>query len=150
MPACIRKLLCVALTVVSFPLHAETATVRGYWLEPAGAVLRVGPCRDHLCIEIVTLSPGNHAREDVHNPNPTLRGRSLCGLRIGDRFIESDARHAHDGQLYDPRSGRTYHGSMTAEGDLLKLRGFIGIQLLGRTETWTRARVSPKPCRPPA
>lgn len=27
---------------------------------------------------------------------------------------------------------------MTAEGDVLHLRGYLGIKLFGRTETWTR------------
>jgi len=146
MDARIRKLLCAALTVVSFALHAETATVRGYWLEPAGTILHIVPCKDKLCIVIVAISVGNHPQVDVHNPNPALRGRPLCGLRIGEGFVESDSRHARGGRLYDPRTGRTYDGSMTAEGHLLKLRGFVGIELLGRTQTWTRAASSPNPC----
>jgi uncharacterized protein (DUF2147 family) len=148
MHPCIPKLACVALTVVSLSLHAETPTVQGYWREPLGAVLRIARCEDKLCIQIVAFSPGNHPHVDEHNPNASLRGRSLCGLRIGSGFLETDPRHARGGHLYDPRTGRTYSGSMTAEGDRLNLRGYFGIKLLGRTETWTRTGLSARPCQP--
>ena len=62
----------------------------------------------------------------------------LCGLRVGQGFTQTDPQHADGGHVYDPRTGRTYSGSMTAQGNTLKLRGYLGIQLLGRTETWTR------------
>jgi len=150
MVSCIPKLVCVALTAVSFSPHAEAATaaatVQGYWRDPAGAVLRIAQCQAKICIEVVALSPGNHPHVDVHNPNVSLRGRSLCGLRIG-AFVESDPQHA-EGHLYDPRSGRTYSGSMTAEGDQLKLRGYVGIKLLGRTEIWTRVGAIARLCHP--
>lgn len=154
MPSCIPKLVCVALTAVSFSLHAETAavpatvpaTVQGDWREPSGAVLRIARCQDKMCIEVVALAPGNHPHVDVHNPNANLRGRSLCGLRIG-AFVENDPQHA-EGYLYDPKSGRRYSGSMTAEGDQLKLRGYVGIKLFGRTEIWTRVGTLTRPCHP--
>ena len=147
MRPCIRKLVCVALTLVPFALRAETATVRGYWLEPSGSVLRIARCENKLCIYVVALSPGDHPDVDVHNPDRKLRGRRLCGLRIGEDFIEKDTRHADGGYLYDPKTGRTYRGSMTAEGDRLELRGYVGIKLFGRTETWARARPIASSCR---
>ena len=149
----IPKLAGLALTAVGYCVHAGTVTVpvgvsapfQGYWREPAGAVLRIGRCQDRMCIEVVALSPGTHATVDVHNPNATLRGRALCGMRIGT-FMQDDLQHA-EGYLYDPRSGRTYNGSMTAEGDHLKLRGYVGIKLFGRTEVWTRVGLLPRSCQ---
>jgi uncharacterized protein (DUF2147 family) len=158
-----RKLFYAALTLASLAPglrlsgaqsgSAETEAVRGYWREPSGAVLRIVRCGDRLCIEIASVSAGDHPDVDTHNPDPKLRGRALCGLRIGTGFIEKDAQHAEGGRLYDPKTGRTYRGSMTAQGDQLKLRGFVGIELFGRTEIWTRARQAPiRPadgtCRP--
>ncbi len=140
------EIIFLALILASFGLRAETATVRGYWREPSGSVLRIARCEDGLCIQIVALSPRAHAGVDVHNPDPRLRGRRLCGLRIGAGFVEQDSQHAGGGHIYDPRTGRTYHGSMTAQGDRLKLRGFVGISLFGRTETWTRAGPVVSPC----
>jgi len=39
----------------------------------------------------------------------------------------------------DPDNGKEYKGKIWAEGnDNLKMRGYIGISLLGRTESWVR------------
>ena len=113
-------------------------SISGYWREPAGAVIQIAPCAERLCLKIVAVPSGDHPRTDVHNPDERLRSRALCGLRIGQDFKQVDSQHADDGHVYDPKSGRTYSGSLTAEGNTLKLRGYVGIKLLGRTETWTR------------
>jgi uncharacterized protein (DUF2147 family) len=117
---------------------AAEAGVTGYWQEkPSGAVILIAQCAEGLCLTIVAL-PSDHPHADVHNPDVRLRRRPLCGLRIGQGFTQTDSQHADGGHLYDPRSGRTYSGSMTAEGNTLKLRGYLEIKLLGRTEIWTR------------
>jgi uncharacterized protein (DUF2147 family) len=130
------------------PASAAEAGVRGYWQEPSGAVIQIAQCAEGLCLKIVALSPGDHPHTDVHNPDKKLRGRALCGLRVGQDFTQTDSQHADGGHVYDPKSGRTYSGSMTAQGNTLKLRGYLGIQLLGRTETWTRVGQGHATCAP--
>ena len=138
-------LLILCATLVSGGAYAQPATVLGYWRTPGGAVIRIAPCDHLLCLEIARLAAGNHSLTDTHNPNPRLRRRRLCGLRIGAGFLEADPQHARGGHLYDPKSGRTYKGEMTAEGNLLRLRGYVGLPIFGRTETWVRAG-KPPPC----
>lgn len=122
--------------------------MRGYWQEPSGGIIEVYLCEAALCLRIAGLSPGEHPRNDLHNPDPALRGRSLCGLRIGQDFTQVDSQHAEGGRLYDPRSGQTYSGSIAAQGDTLKLRGYLGIKLFGRTATWTRVKYTQRTCTP--
>jgi uncharacterized protein (DUF2147 family) len=43
------------------------------------------------------------------------------------------------GTVVDPENGKEYKGKIWAVGnDTLKMRGYVGISLLGRTESWTR------------
>lgn len=67
------------------------------------------------------------------------------GRPLMDRDILMDFRHAGgnrygSGRIYNPRNGRTY--SCTLEvldgGKRLRVRGYVGISLFGRTEFWTR------------
>jgi uncharacterized protein (DUF2147 family) len=122
------------------------AQMRGYWQEPLGAIVEVYSCADGLCLRIAQFAPGAHPHTDQNNPDPTLRARSLCGLLIGQGFVASDRQHAAGGHLYDPRSGQTYRGALSAEGNLLRLRGYVGIPLLGRTAVWTRVERLHVPC----
>ena len=112
--------------------------VLGTWREPAGARIEVHACGNDVCLKLLKLSDNPPKTTDGNNPDQALRSRPLLGLEIGTGFHLADPSHAEGGMLYDPKSGKTYHGSMMSEGDLLKLRGYVGFKAFGRTETWTR------------
>ena len=45
------------------------------------------------------------------------------------------------GQIMDPENGKTYKCSLWLEGnDRLKVRGYIGISMLGRNQDWHRVK----------
>ncbi len=128
---------------------AQDKGVRGDWRTPGGAVVRVAPCGGDgkaLCATLLQLEPNPPALVDGKNPNPAERTRKLCGLQIGYGFQPVDPAHAEDGHLYDPKSGKTYRGTMTSAGNQLSLRGYIGIKALGRTEQWTRTAAPTASC----
>lgn len=44
-----------------------------------------------------------------------------------------------DGDIYDPENGKTYSTYMyLKDKHTIKVRGYVGISLVGRTETWAR------------
>ena len=130
--------------LIALMAGSKTATtaagtgVMGDWIGPTRSVVRVEPCGANVCVRIVKMPPNPPATEDLHNPDAAQRSRPLCGANIGTGFRLSDPAHLVDGRLYDPTSGKTYKGSITADGDAMKLHGYIGISAFGRTETWHR------------
>lgn len=45
------------------------------------------------------------------------------------------------GTGYDPKTGNTYSVSLESDGgDTLKVKGYLTVSLIGRTEVWTRAK----------
>jgi uncharacterized protein (DUF2147 family) len=128
-------------------LVAQASGVLGDWMTPGGDTVRVDRCGPSVCLWILALGPTAPATTDAKNPDSSLRSRPLCGLRIGSAFYLRDPDHAAGGSLYDPKSGRTYSGQMTAQGSELHLRGYVMLSIFGRSETWTRAQAPPNACR---
>jgi uncharacterized protein (DUF2147 family) len=122
------------------------STVLGTWREPGGSVIDIFKCGTDICAKMAAISPQAPSRVDVNNPNPKERTHPLCGLQIGYGFHLGDSAHADGGKLYDPKSGKTYRGTMTAEGSQLHLRGYVGFKAFGRSEVWTRTHGTVAAC----
>jgi uncharacterized protein (DUF2147 family) len=87
-------------------------------------------------------TPEGKEKMDIHNPDPTKRARPIVGLVFMSGFSKKSDARWEDGTIYDPKTGNTYSGSMELEGpETIKVRGFIGISLMGRTDVWTRVPV---------
>ncbi len=123
----------------------EAPSAAGFWVtQDHGAVVDIEPCEGGLCGFIVGLRldhPPNELIKDVHNPDPAKRADPICGLALMGslKHVKGSAAKWDDGWIYDPESGSTYTVEAQLKGtDVLKLRGYLGISLFGRTETWTR------------
>lgn len=78
------------------------------------------------------------AKVDRENPDAAARSNPIIGLTIVSGFRYAGKDKWVDGSIYDPENGKTYHCKMWLTDDgLLKLRGYVGISLFGRTTEWT-------------
>ena len=140
------------LALLGFLLFApgvSVSSLAGNWATQDKSVVQVLPCGGDgtLCIKIAAIGRSDVPRTDRMNPDASQQGRALCGLTIGTGFVPDGMDKAKDGKIYDPNSGKTYSAQMQGQGDTLKLRGYIGVSLLGRTETWHRAADTLPACR---
>jgi uncharacterized protein (DUF2147 family) len=86
--------------------------------------------------------------EPGDDPNP------ICTECPGDKhnlpilglvFIDGMKQSGLDyegGTILDPESGKTYHASMhlSPDGSKLTVRGYIGLEIFGRSQTWNRVQ----------
>lgn len=79
------------------------------------------------------------SKKDAKNPDKNLQSRKIEGLEILTNFTKKGKVY-EGGEIYDPKSGKTYSSKMTPKGDKLEVRGFVGVSLLGRTEVFTRIK----------
>jgi uncharacterized protein (DUF2147 family) len=77
-------------------------------------------------------------RKDYKNPDPALQDRLLVGLVIARGLVyDPQDKEWNDGKVYAPDDGETYSGYLWLEGGVLKMRGYPGIPLFGRTAVLT-------------
>lgn len=81
----------------------------------------------------------NKPKMDSKNPNEKLRNRSTLGMDIFLHFIFESGKYVN-GEIYNPEDGKTYNSKMWLEDDNLKLRGFIGFEIFGQTETLEKVK----------
>ena len=75
---------------------------------------------------------------DKNNPDETRRNDPMVGLVNMKGFTYKGNNKWDGGTAYDPDNGKTYKCKMELKGNDLKVRGFIGVSLLGRTMVWLR------------
>jgi len=90
--------------------------------------------------------PNGEPRRDVKNPDQSKRNQAVVGSVIIKGFTYNEANDEwENGTVYNPASGKTYRSFIKLEqGNKLKVRGYLGISLLGKTVTWTKESIERK------
>lgn len=139
---CLTLLLCAGIS------HADRAAVEGRWLtQEKDGWIRVVLVGESLEGRIAGAPPGSPSERefDDRNPDPSLRTRKLDGLAIMTGFEYDGDGRWKNGTVYDPNSGKTYRCTLTLiDAGTVKIRGYIGVSLFGRSEIWTRDDPGPE------
>jgi uncharacterized protein (DUF2147 family) len=151
-------LLMSVLFLVAAPLvAADGDAIVGVWLTPPGkedgqARIKITENNGKYEGEIIWLEipiyPANdeqgmagQSKVDRENPDESLQKRPIIGLQIMHDFEYAGDGKWKGGTIYAPDEGKTYKCKLTLQDDgTLKVRGYIGVSLLGRTEVWTRVK----------
>jgi len=129
-----------------FAQEFQTDDILGTWLNEEGtAQVEIYKEEGKYFGKIVWLkdpldSITGKPRTDIENPDPEKQKKPLLGMVNLKNFIFDDDDEWEDGTIYDPKNGKTYSCYMKFEDETkkkLKIRGYIGISLLGRTTWWT-------------
>ena len=135
-------LICFSLflfvKVFSQPVTAEL--VLGTWLTASGkAKVQIYKDGDFYNGKIVWLKEPVHEdgkfKVDKNNSDKTKRDVPLLGLKLLKNFKFKDGEWS-EGFIYDPENGKTYSCFIKYRDGKLDLRGYLGISLIGRTQTW--------------
>lgn len=144
----LRKTSFALLMALMFSLAASAQkadAILGSWVNPNG--------EDHILIykkgnkyfgKLDWIKHPNDEqgkpKTDKKNPDKALQSRPDLGLELLKDFTFNGEDVYGDGTIYDPKSGKTYSCKMTIKDNSLKIRGYIGISLFGRSEIWIRVK----------
>jgi len=83
------------------------------------------------------LDKDGKPKHDVNNPDPKLRQRTLQGMVMLTGLEYEDGKW-QSGKIYNGLTGKSYSVVVTIKGNMLELRGYIGLPLFGKTTVWQR------------
>lgn len=150
-----KKLLMIMSALCILPLTsyaAETYSPEGLWLtENQRSAIRVEECDKGLCGRIAWIIEGG-MQKDSKNPQLDLRNQPMCGLEIMHSFSQSDSNPNawEGGKIYKADEGDIYNASAIVKSENeMTVRGYLGISLFGKSQTWNRVNANDYPkCKP--
>lgn len=105
-----------------------------WWTQNRDGVVDIEPCAAGLCGRVVGITEFGPSGE----PPRDNKGRSRCNLLIvKDGSQEPDG--TWDSHITNPDDGKVYTITVRLDPNgQLRMRGYIGIPLFGKTVFWTR------------
>lgn len=107
-------ILATAMTLATATAGFCAEPIEGNWKTASGETAAIASCGGAYCI---TLKTGKHA-----------------GKRIGNMNGSGDS---YTGEITDPANDKTYSGTASIQGSLLKMQGCV-LKILCKSQTWTR------------
>ncbi|XQA75060.1 DUF2147 domain-containing protein [Xanthomonas sacchari] len=141
-------MLALPLSAAAFLAHAADTSPVGRWQtiddetgKPKSIVQIEQAANGTLSGKVVEILQSNHG------PNPMCdkcdgerKGKPIKGMTILWGLKPDGTAVWDGGSVLDPAKGKTYKAKVTLTdgGKKLQMRGYIGIEALGRTQTWIR------------
>jgi uncharacterized protein (DUF2147 family) len=131
----------------------------GVWINHTGkGAVEIRPCAtsgaaaNRLCGFIVWLKEPNGRNgqplTDGHNPDPTKRNRTICGLPVLGS-LQRVSEGWDNGWVYDPEQGSQFDAAIVAGKTQLVLTGYKGVKFFSKSFNWRRAPADLQRCDQP-
>ena len=139
----IYKTLLIFLTLPILSL-AQDNSISGEWYnQEKDAIIQISEVNNVFQGKVIWMKEPNNKdgspKRDLLNPNESLRSQTRIGKVIMTGFVVDEKNIWHNGEIYDPKSGKTYSGTITLTSkNRLDLRGYVGLPIFGKTAKWTR------------
>ena len=116
----------------------DSHAIEGVWETKTGGYVQIYQDGDTWNGRVVGSSDGV-ARYDENNPDESKRDRRLLGVTVLRDLKYAGDQTWEDGSIYSPDNGKTYSANISLQPDgKLRLRGFVGTPMFGKTQIWTR------------
>jgi uncharacterized protein (DUF2147 family) len=134
----------LAMPLTGFAQSEEGDALVGIWEPGSGkAKVKISKIGEKYYGKIVWLKEPNdekgNPKIDKNNPDESLRSTPLLGYRMLKDFEYKGNNTWENGTIYDPENGSTYNCVIKLKDEnTLEVRGYIGVSMIGRTDTWKK------------
>lgn len=141
-----KKILTIVVLFVSCVFYSQNKGVLGKWKtidDETGkpkSIVEIYEKSGKIYGKVIEILDIVHKNDFCTACSGEDASKPILGL-IVIKGLTQDGKEYNSGKILDPKNGKLYQCFITLEGnDKLKVRGYIGISLLGRTQYWQRVK----------
>ena len=141
-----KKSITFVLLFVSTLFYAQGQGVVGKWKtidDQSGeekSVVEIYEKSGKIYGKVLEIFDASHRKDRFIDCEGEDTNKPVIGLTV-IKGLKKDGNEYNSGKILDPKNGKVYKCFITLESkDKLKVRGYIGFALLGRTQYWYRVK----------
>ena len=106
------------------------------------AIVQLNESGGQVSGKIIKVLNSKNAKASCDKCTGSLKNKPIEGLQILTGMKADGDNQWSNGKLVDPETGKIYSGKITLSDNAqsLKLRGYVGSPVFGRTQTWQRIK----------
>jgi uncharacterized protein (DUF2147 family) len=141
-----KNIITIAILLVSTIFYSQNHSVIGKWKTiddetgKAKSIIEIYEKSGKIYGKVVEILDMEHKKDLCTNCDNEDRNKPIVGMTIIKGLSKNGSEYG-SGKILDPKNGKIYKCMMALEGnDKLKVRGYIGFALIGRTQYWHRVK----------
>jgi len=139
-----KVIICAILLFISTVFHAQS--VIGKWKtidDETGkpkSVVEIYEKSGKIYGKVVEILEAENKNKVCVECSGEDKNKPILGMIIIKGLVKNGSEYS-SGKILDPKNGNLYKCFITLDGnDKLKVRGYIGVSLFGRTQYWFRVK----------
>ena len=132
-------LLLVATTLYSQSVIGKWKTIDDETNKPK-SIVEIYEKSGKIYGKVIEITELEHKKKVCSNCTGDDKNKPILGMIVIKGLLKEGIEY-NSGKILDPKNGKLYKCYITLEtNDKLKVRGYIGISLFGRTQYWYRVK----------
>ncbi len=138
------------LVFTNMPIFAAEPSVQGYWktiddkTDKPRSIVEISEKDGKVFGKIVKIFPHEGNKDLCEKCPDDFKNQPILGLQFmwDLKSANQDSTKYDGGKILDPANGSIYRSKLELieKGQKLEVRGYIGISLFGRSQTWLKVK----------
>ncbi|RVT73394.1 DUF2147 domain-containing protein [Flavobacterium sufflavum] len=141
-----KKILTLVVLFVSCAFYSQNKGILGKWKTiddetgKAKSIVEIYEKSGKIYGKVIEILDSVHKNDLCKECSGEDTNKPILGITV-IKGLSKDGNEYNSGKILDPKNGKLYQCFITlVSNDKLKVRGYIGISLLGRTQYWQRVK----------